>query len=141
MNQVFAKTRELGEAILNSEEYRGMKACEEKAMKNLTASMTMGEYLQKQNELEKLMNEDHPIPQKVTRLSAEMDMLRERLNAIDDIQRLNEAQSVFSNMIDQVNQVLRFIITGNTPQGDDASQPDPAGFADSCGRDRNRRLN
>ena len=45
MDQIFAKTRELGEALLNSEAYQKMKDAEEKAMQNVEAAEMMAKYL------------------------------------------------------------------------------------------------
>ena len=42
MNEVFEKTRELGEAIQRSDEYLTLKAAEAKAMKNTEAADAMG---------------------------------------------------------------------------------------------------
>ena len=42
MNQVFLKTRELGDAIMQSDEYKAMKAAEDQAMANADAADAMG---------------------------------------------------------------------------------------------------
>ena len=112
MNQVFAKTRELGQALLECEEYRHMKTCEENAMKNTEAALLMGQYLEKQGELEQLMNAEHPLPERLAAVSLEIDAYREKLNAVPDIQKLTEAQSAFSNVIDQVNQEKKNNMSG-----------------------------
>ena len=55
MNEVFLKTRELGEAILKSEEFALVKKAEEKAMKNTEAAETMGKYLEAKGEMDRMM--------------------------------------------------------------------------------------
>ncbi len=112
MNPVFQKTRELGEALMQSEEYLAMKALEDRAMGNKEAADTMGQYIEKKQQLEAMLMSEDPDAEQLRGLSAEMDTLQEHLQMIDDIRELTEARSGFSNLIEQVNGVLRFIITG-----------------------------
>ena len=113
MDAVFQKTRELGQALMESETYRAMKAAEDKAMQNREAALTMGEYLEKRTEMLALMQTDNPDPGALKRLSDEMDAAQERLNMIDDVTALTEARNEFNGLIGQINQVLQFIVTGN----------------------------
>ena len=46
MDQVFLKTRELGQALIESEIYKTMKAAEDKAMQNTEAAGIMGKYME-----------------------------------------------------------------------------------------------
>ncbi len=113
MDAVFQKTRELGQALMESETYQKMKAAEEKAMKNEEAARTMGEYLEKRQQLQDLMQSENPDPGALKRLSDEMDAAQERLQMMDDIAALTAARNDFNDLIGQVNQVLQFIVTGN----------------------------
>lgn len=113
MNKVFEKTRELGVALMESDEYMEMKRAETKAMGNEEAAMTMGQYLEKKSELEKLLSQPDSDPKQIADYSQAMDELSARMQLIDDITALNGARESFSNLIEQVNQVLRFIITGD----------------------------
>ena len=124
MDKVFEKTRELGEALLESETYQNMKAAEDRAMQNAEAAATMALYLEKRQALQALMQTDNPDPGAMKRLSDEMDEAQQRLQMIDDILALNEARSEFDGLIGQVNQVLQFIVTGNMEQ--------PSGCTGSC---------
>ncbi|MBR6220436.1 MAG: YlbF family regulator [Clostridia bacterium] len=124
MDAVFQKTRELGQALMESETYRKMKAAEEKAMKNEEAARVMGEYLEKRQQLQELMQSENPDPGALKRLSDEMDAAQERLQMMDDIAALTAARNDFNDLIGQVNQVLQFIVTGNMEQ--------PSGCTGSC---------
>ena len=112
MNQVFLKTRELGDAIMQSEEYRAMKDAEERAMKNPDAAGAMGDYMEARQKIESVLEKDNPDPEQLKKLSTEMDACQQRLSLIEDVQALTEARENFSGLIEQVNQVLKFIITG-----------------------------
>lgn len=130
VNQVFLKTRELGDALLASEEYKCMKQAEEKAMADLEAALTIGRYMEKKQELEEILITDQPDTIALKRLSAELDEVQEKLQAIESVQQMTEARQVFSGLIDQVNQLLRFIVTGELG---DSEEPGCGGSCSTCG--------
>ena len=141
MNMVCQKTRELGEALLASEEYRNMKRLEDQAMKNAEAAYTMGQYLERKGQIEKLLTEESPDAQTLRQLSDEMDSLQERLGMIDDIQKLTEARAAFSGLIDQVNSALKFIITGKVDNEETEEAHECAGSCHSCSGCGHRHMN
>ena len=127
MDAVFQKTRELGQALMESEIYLRMKEAEDKAMQNEDAARTMGEYLEKRQQLQELMQSDNPDPGAMKRISDEMDEAHDRLELMDDIVALTEAREAFNSLIAQVNQVLQFIVTGRMEEAG------CAGDCSSCG--------
>ena len=124
MDAVFQKTRELGQALMESEAYLKMKEAEDRAMRNEEAARTMGEFLERRQQLHELMQSENPDPGAMKRLSEEMDALQERLRMMDDIAALNEARNEFNGLIGQINQVLQFIVTGKMDE--------PSGCTGSC---------
>lgn len=112
MDMIFQKTRELGEALLASECYQKMKAAEDKAMRNEEAAKLMSELLERRADIQKQMQETNPDPGALKRMSDEMDELQEKLQMMDDIVELTQARAEFTGLINQVNQVLQFIVTG-----------------------------
>ena len=124
MDKVFEKTRELGQALLESEAYQRMKAAEDRAMKNQEAASAMAEYLEKRTELQSMVQTDNPDPGALKRLSEEMDGAQQRLQMMDDIVALNDARNDFNGLIAQINQVLQFIVTGKMDE--------PSGCTGSC---------
>ena len=124
MDAVFEKTRELGQALLECETYLKMKEAEDRAMRNEEAARTMGEFLERRQQLHELMQSENPDPGALKRLSEEMDEAQERLQMIDDIVALNDARNAFNGLIGQINQVLQFIVTGQMEQ--------PSGCSGSC---------
>ena len=117
MDAIFQKTRELGEALLESECYQRMKAAEDKAMRNEEAATLMSTLLERRGEIQKLMQETNPDPGALKRVSDEMDAIQEKLQMIDDIVELTQARGEFTGLINQVNQVLQFIVTGHMDDG------------------------
>lgn len=129
MDMVFQKTRELGQALLESETYQRMKEAEDRAMQNQEAAALMTAFLEKRTELQQMMQDGNPDPGAMKRLSDEMDSCQERLQMMDDITALTEARSEFTGLINQVNQVLQFIVTGRM----DDPEGGCSGSCETCG--------
>ena len=129
MDMIFAKTRELGEALLESDVYKKMREAEEKAMQNSEAAEMMAHYLEKRGQIQQAMEEENPDPAMMKRLSDEMDEIQEKLQLVDDIANLTAARAEFNGLIGQINQVLQFIVTGRmTEDGSDCT-----GSCATCG--------
>ena len=109
MNEVFEKARALGQAIVESEEFKTMRALEDEAM-------AMPEVAQLAKEVP-----DHTA---LAAHSEQMKAAQEKLNTMDAVIRMGEARGVFSAMMSQVNQVLQFMVTGETEE---------AGCSGNCG--------
>ena len=118
MDMIFQKTRELGEALLESEVYKRMKAAEEKAMHNQEAAQLMSDMLERRSNIQEMMHTPDPDPAVLKRLSDEMDEIQEKLQMMDDIVELTQSRSEFNGLINQVNQVLQFIVTGRMDDGE-----------------------
>lgn len=131
MNEVFEKTRELGEAILRSEEYTTMKQMEDRALQNEEAAKALSMYLETRQQLEELMQDVEPDMDELKRLSLEMDAYQEKMREITEVAELTKARERFSGLVNQVNQVLRFLITGE--MGDGNGNGGCTGSCDSCG--------
>ena len=120
MNEVFAKTRELGEALLRSEEYKAVKDAENKAMSNPEAAQIVGRFIELRADMEKAMSEGEKDWVKIGSLSSEIDSCREKMNGIEVLNELDSAREAFSELINQINSVLRFIVTGDMTPGEGA---------------------
>ena len=133
MSEVFVKTRELAEAIMRSDEYIQMKAAEDVAMQNQEAAEIMAKYLERKQELEAVMMKNEPDVPLMNRLSGEMELLQKQLQETDDIAHLTNCRNAFTNLINQVNQVLRFTITGEMDEeADDCESAGTGGCTSSC---------
>ena len=128
MDMIFEKTRELGQALLESEVYQKMKAAEEKAMLNVEAAEMMALYLEKRSQIQEMMEVENPDPGAMKRLSDEMDEVQQKLQMVDDIVALTAARAEFNGLIGQINQVLQFIVTGRMTDEESGC----TGSCDSC---------
>ena len=128
MDMIFEKTRELGQALLESDVYKKMKEAEEKAMQNVEAAEMMALYLEKRSQIQGMMEEENPDPGAMKRLSDEMDEVQQKLQMVDDIVALTSARADFNGLIGQINQVLQFIVTGRMTDEEGGC----TGSCDSC---------
>ncbi|MBR4236724.1 MAG: YlbF family regulator [Clostridia bacterium] len=120
MNEVFAKTRELGEALLRSDEFKAVKDAENKAMSDPEAAQIVGRFIELRSDMEKAMSEGEKDWVKIGNLSSEIDTCREKMNGIEVLNDLDSAREAFSELINQINSVLRFIVTGDMTPGEGA---------------------
>ncbi len=128
MNEVFDKTRQLGEALLQSEEYKKVKAAEQKAMANEDAARAVGRFLELRGQMEEIMRASEKDWAKVQSISDEMNECRRFMDENEDLCALDKAREEFSELINQINGVLRFIVTGEMDDRDGCS-----GDCSGCG--------
>jgi cell fate (sporulation/competence/biofilm development) regulator YlbF (YheA/YmcA/DUF963 family) len=112
MNEVFKKTRELSDVIMRSDEYYAMKRAEEAVARNESAYDALDKFVCLRRELDGAMLKDEPDALELKRMSDELIALQLDLTVYDEIKTLYEAREVFMQLMNQVNQVLRFIISG-----------------------------
>ena len=112
MNEVFKKTRELGDVIMQSGEYYAMKRAEEAVARNELAYGALEKLVGLRRELDSAMLKDEPDAAELKRMSDELVALQMDVSVYDEITALYEARDGFMQLINHVNQALRFIITG-----------------------------
>lgn len=127
MNEVFKRTRLLGEALLESEEYKAVKAAETKAMASKEAAELVGKFIEKRSEMEQIMRSGEKDWAKVQRLTEEIDELKHAMDENEDLIALDRARDTFSDLINQINSVLHFIVSGETDSGEEGCSGNCAG--------------
>ena len=127
MDNVFLKTRELAQALMESDQYKRLEKAQERCSEDAAASKLVEELMEARSALRREMTSDAPDPMKMKRLSDEADAIQEQLELFDDVTELNLARDEFYNLIGQVNQVLQFIVTGNMEGPDESCTGNCAG--------------
>ncbi len=112
MKDVMAKTQELAEAILNSEIYQKMKRQENAVKRDPEAAMALSDMIEKRGRVESILSSSDMDPNELAEASREMEEAEERMNANHMIRSLKECRKDFQTMMDNVNQILRLVITG-----------------------------
>ena len=117
MRAVMAKAQELAEEILNSGIYQKMKQLEGTVRHDPEAAKALGDMIEKRSEVEKILSSANMDPNELAKASAEMEEAEKRMNSNEKIRELKEARKDFQTMMDNVNQILRLVITGQVDEG------------------------
>jgi cell fate (sporulation/competence/biofilm development) regulator YlbF (YheA/YmcA/DUF963 family) len=108
------KAQELAEAILESEVYRKMKQQEIAVRRDPEAAGALGDMIEKRQRVETILSSAEMDPNKLAEASREMEEAENRMNSNPMISTLKEYRKDFQTMMDNVNRILRLIITGET---------------------------
>ena len=126
MDAIMEKTRELGEAILASEAYKKMEAAEKAINEDLDARMTMMEFEAARTEVQTMMQSPDVDREKLMTASSKFRSAQERVQNNAVICHYLETRADFTEIIDQVNALLKFLISGETEES-------CSGSCDHCG--------
>ena len=114
MRNVMMKAQELAEAILESETYRKMKQQENEVKRDPDAAKALGDMIEKRSRVESVLSDVKMDPNELAEASREMEEAEQRMNDNPMITTLKEYRKDFQTMMDNVNRILRLVITGET---------------------------
>ena len=112
MDAITEKTRELGEAILASDAYKRMNQAEERMNQDAEARLVMAGFEAARADVQKIMQDPNVDKEQLMAASSKFRAAQERMQENEVISDFLEAREAFSGVIDQVNRLLRFVITG-----------------------------
>ena len=131
MQEVMQKAQELAEAIVASGTYSKMKELEDEVQKDASAALAMSNMIEKRKRVEDVLSAKDMDPEDLARASDEMEQAEREMNENEKIQALKTARKDFSTMMDNVNRILRLVITGEV-QDDDVSGGGCSGNCAGC---------
>ena len=131
MREVMMKAQELAEAILNSETYGKMKKLEGEVRHDETAVRLLSDMIEKRQAVETILSSANMQPEELSQASLEMEEAEKAMNENEQIIALKSARKDFQTMMDNVNQILRLVITGRVDDGQPGSGC--TGNCSSCG--------
>ena len=114
MRNVMMKAQELAEAILDSEVYTRMKQQENDVKRDPGAGMALSDMIEKRSRVENILSSANMDPNELAEASREMEEAEQRMNDNEMIKTLKEYRKDFQTMMDNVNRILRLVITGQT---------------------------
>ena len=118
MEKVLECARQLGMAIVESDVYKNMQVTEASAMNNEEVSAAMARFIELKQLIGDEMSKEDANPLLLSEYGREMDELQQKLNDMQVVDEMTAARQRFSEMMNQVNKILEFIITGeNSAQG------------------------
>ena len=118
MREVMMKAQALAEAIVASETYQTMHSLEDQVTKDEYATARIAAYMEKRNEVELLLRSPEFDAEKVAAAGEELQNAEKAMEECTMVKDMREAQAKFQEMMDNVNRILRLVITGEV---DDAT--------------------
>ena len=128
MEKVLEQARLLAEAIAESDVYQKMHQCENDAMKDAEATRAIADFVEKRQKVESLLAEGNMDHTALAEASKAMEDAEKKVNEQPKVRAMQEARGEFTQMMNNVNQILRFIITGEMEDNSGCS-----GSCESCG--------
>lgn len=129
MEKVLNQAEQLAEAILDSEIYIKMRIAEQAAMRDEEAAALIADYSERRSEVETLLASndlDHAA------LAVAGEKLEAAEKAVDEnmlIKVMRETNAAFSDMMQQVNKIIKYVVTGEMEQDEEGC----SGSCESCG--------
>ena len=112
MHEVMMKAQALAEAISQSEVYKKMHDLEEQVTKDETATALISAYMEKRQNVELLLRSPEFDAEKVAAAGQELQDAEHAMDNCAMVKDMREAQQSFQEMMDNVNRILRLVITG-----------------------------
>lgn len=128
MAEIFEKARELGEAIIESKEYKELKEAELRQEQDEEALTLLKEYSEVRSRLASEIQKGDVDDGRIAEIREELEEAYEKMTTNDSITAYINAQRTFQAIIEQMNNILSFHITGKMPGG-------CSGNCSSCGGD------
>ena len=132
MRNVMMKAQELAEAILDSETYQKMKQQESEVRHDPDAAKALGDMIEKRNRVETILSATDMNPEELAEASREMEEAENRMNNNEMIKTLKDYRKDFQTMMDNVNRILRLVITGET-EDENGGSSGCSGNCSGCG--------
>ena len=126
MAEIFEKARELGEAIIESEEYKELKKAELEQENDEEAMALLKEYSELRTSLAQEIQKGDISEEEMASIRERLEEAYEKVTTNDHITAYINAQRTFQAIIDQMNNIISFHITGKMPGG-------CSGNCSSCG--------
>ena len=133
MREVMQKAQELAEAIVESSVYQRMHAAELQVNKDEAAVKAVAEFVEKRQAVETVLAQSDMDHEQLARVGEEMEEAEKRLNEVPLVTEMQEARKEFTQMMENVNRILRLVVTGETDDGCSGDCSGCSGGCDGCG--------
>lgn len=131
MQNVMQKAQELAEAILESSIYQKMHEAELQVNKNEEAVKAVSDFIEKRQAVENLLADSNMDHAALAEAGKAMEDAEKKLNEVALIKEMQDTRKEFTEMMNNVNRILRLVITGETEDECDCGG-DCGGCSGSC---------
>lgn len=130
MHEVMNKAQELAEAILDSDVYTRMHTLELQMNKDEEAAKAVADMIEKRQTVENLLASADMDPDALAKAGEEMEAAENRMNSLPLIREVKKSRKEFSDMMNNVNRILRLVVTGEV---EEETSSGCTGNCSSCG--------
>lgn len=116
MNNVMQKAQELAEAIVESSVYQRMHTAELQVNKDEEAVKAVSDFVEKRQAVENILASNNMNHDELAEAGKAMEEAETKLNEVALIKEMQESRKEFSQMMENVNRILRLVITGETEE-------------------------
>ena len=127
MKNVLEQAEKLAGSILESEEFITMRLAEDSVTRDAEATRLIADFIEKRQQVQNLLEEKDLSQGKLAAAGEEMESAQKEMNAYPLIEKMQSARAEFTAMMDKVNALIRFVVTGETQQDSACS-----GSCDGC---------
>ncbi len=131
MLEVMQKAQELAEAVVASSVYTRMKELEEEVSNDEGAALAMETMVSSRKRVEEILTMKNMDPEELKQASQVMQQAEKSMNENEKILALKQARKDFSTMMDNVNRILRLVITGEIRE-EDVTDTGCSGSCEGC---------
>ena len=128
LNNVMQKAQALAEAIVDSGIYQDMKLAEARYMRDEEALRLTAAVNEKRNAVQELLTANDMDHAALALAGEELEAAEEAMNACEAVHALQDGRRAFTSMMDNVNRILRLVITGET----DDDEGNAGGCSGNC---------
>ena len=128
MKEVLEQAEQLAGSILDSEEFIRMRIAEQAVTKDEEATRLIADFIEKRQRVENLLSSNNLDKGELSSASDDMDASQKKMNDYPMIKAMQTARADFTNMMNQVNTLIRFVVTGESEQ----PQSGCSGSCDGC---------
>lgn len=133
MKEVMMCAQKLAEAILNSDVYQHMHTLEEQVTQDEDATKAIAAYMEKRTAVEQAMRKPAIDPSQLAEAAQELEDVQQAMNDCPIIRDMRDAQKKYQDMMDNVNRILRLVVTGETEDDKGGQTSGCTGNCASCG--------
>lgn len=116
MKNVLDQAEKLASSILDSDEFISMRIAEQAVTKDAEATRLIADFIEKRQAVEQMLSENNLDQGALSLAGDAMETAQKTMNANLLIQKMQAARADFTNMMNKVNALIRFVVTGETEQ-------------------------
>ena len=117
MREVMMKAQELAQAILETGYYQKMQELEAQLTEDAVASALVASFVEKRSAFQELMQAGNASREEFAAAGKAFSDAQSALDENELVQQMREAQQKYNDLMENVNRILRLVVTGETEEG------------------------